>query len=205
MNRHAVTVLIAFTLLIGLFMVSLLGENHKVEALVNEYTKQLTIDSLPDECLSMPLPEIKQTREQCLNNNFIVNISLLEYFGVLQDDFVVRVRREQFWIPFAVDTVNVSIALESGKNTDEVVFIKNLFQVNRIDGHWQVISMEINDERLKALIVLNQQNMNIEKYIKFNESNIELQAQKLNLTKLTVKERYLIKFSVNKALEYIEN
>lgn len=205
MIKHTVTVLIVVTLLIGLFVASLLGENHKIEALVNEYTKQLTIDNLPDECLSIPLTEIKQTRVQCLNNNFIVNLSLLEYFGVLQDDFAVHIRREQFWIPFVVDEVNVSIALKSDKHTDEVVFIKNLFQVNRIDGHWQVSSMAINEERLKALIVLNQQNMNFEKYIKFNENNVELNAQTLNLADLTTKERYLIKFSTNKFLEYLAN
>ncbi len=205
MIKHTVTVLIVVTLLIGLFIASLLGENHKIEALVNEYTKQLTIDNLPDECLSIPLIEIKQTREQCLNNNFIVNLSLLEYFGVLQDDFTVHIRREQFWIPFVVDEVNVSIALKSDKNTDEVVFIKNLFQVNRIDGHWEVSSMAINEERFKALIVLNQQNMNFEKYIKFNENNVELNAQTLNLTDLTTKERYLVKFSTNKFLEYLAN
>ena len=205
MIKNTVTALLVMALLLGLFAVSLLGENHKVETLVDGYTKQLTVDSLPKECLPMQLTETKQTRGQCLNNNFIVNLSLLEYFGVLQDDFTVRVRREQFWIPFAVDTVNVSIALESDKNTDEVVFIKNLFQVNRIDGHWQVMSMAINDERLQALIVLNQQNMNIEKYIEFNENNVELKAQTLNLTDLTTKERYLIKFSTNKFLEYLAN
>ncbi|WP_435276824.1 hypothetical protein ACMAZF_07775 [Psychrobium sp. nBUS_13] len=203
MIKHTVTVLIVVTLLIGLFVASLLGENHKVEALVNEYTKQLTIDSLPDECLSMPLSEIKQTREQCLNNNFIVNLSLLEYFGVLQEDFTVQIRREQFWIPFAVNAVNVSIALVSDNNNDEVLFIKNLFQVNRIDGHWQVINTEISDEKLRNIIFMNQQSIDVEKYIKIDGHDVRLIDQKLDLTKLTPKERYLVKFSTSKLLELI--
>ncbi|OIQ44786.1 MAG: hypothetical protein BM565_13620 [Gammaproteobacteria bacterium MedPE] len=205
MIKNTVTALFVMTLLLGLLAASLLGENHKIETLVNGYTNQLTVDNLPEACLPMQITATSHTREQCLNNNFILNVSLLEYFGVLESDFTVHVRREHFWIPFVVDTVNVSIALVSDNNADDVVFIKNLFQVNRMGGHWQVISMNINDERLKALVVFNQQNLDIEKYIKFNEDNVELKTQTLNLTRLTAKERYLIKFSTNKLLEYIAN
>ncbi|MGB1297675.1 MAG: hypothetical protein ACPG8A_05330 [Psychrobium sp.] len=208
--KSLISLSLTLLLLVGLLFASLLGENHRIDSLIQQYMQQLTTNELPENCFALRGASSEVSREKCLDDNFIVNVSLLEHFGVMEAGFELKIRREQFWVPFVNDTVNVSItlspALTDGADhaNDETVYLTNFFQVARENGHWRVIGIEVNDEKLAETITQNKTMLNVEKYVKFDDNKFQLFPQTIDSNSLSLKEKRLVKFSMARLLDKLQ-
>ncbi|MGB0835475.1 MAG: hypothetical protein ACPGR2_13255 [Psychrobium sp.] len=209
--KSLISLSLTLLLLIGLLFASLLGENHRVDSLIEQYMQQLTTNELPDNCFALNGASSELSRGQCLDDNFILNLSLLEYFGVLEGNFELKIRREQFWMPLVNDTINVSIALSPALTEDadhangDTVYLTNFFQVARKNGHWRVIGMAINDENLAEIIAQNKTTLNVEKYVKFGDNKFKLLPQTIDFHSLSLEEKHLLKYSMARLLDKLLN
>lgn len=209
--KSLISLSLILLLLVGLLFASLLGENHRVDSLIEQYMQQLTTNELPDNCFALNGASNELSRDQCLDENFILNLSLLEYFGVLEGNFELKIRREQFWVPFVNDTINVSIALspalteDADRANEDTVYLTNFFQVARENGHWRVIGMEVNDEKLGEFIAQNKTALNVEKYVKFDDNKFQLFPQTMDSHSLSLKEKHLLTYSMARLLDKLQN
>lgn len=201
MPKHVIATFLTVVLLSGLLLASLLGENHRIDSLVSQYLQQLDTRKLPKKCLSFGINNAELTRETCLDNNFIINLSLLERFDVLGQEFEITLRREQFWVPYFIDEVNVSIALAVKGNDEDLHFVENLFQVKRRNGQWQVVSITLDDSLLNELMAINKTTIDINKYVKVNGKVVTLSEQEIDLSAVSTKEQYLLNYSMSKLID----
>ena len=106
-----------------LTFVSILGENQKINRVINSYFDKLKDGMYLEACenySSHVQPDQLTSDEEHLNFNFLLELSLLKHYNLVDHyDYEVELKRNHFWIPFVSnDSVCVSVLLrKQGSNS----------------------------------------------------------------------------------------
>jgi hypothetical protein len=192
--------------------ISVLGENHKIDRVINSYFDKLKDGMYLEACesFSSNLQEVQRASdEQLLNFNFLVELSLLKYYGLIDHyDYTVKLERNHFWIPLiSEDSVRVSVLLR--KKGDKGVsgalsqdhsrgLSHNLIVVGREKGSWKIKRFNIADSPLADIYNDLRQSIDLNKYTKMTARGFRLQDTEINFKTLTPIDKRLLRFSLYK-------
>ena len=205
-------------IVLGIFVVgiltyvSVLGENHKINRVINSYFSKLKEGMYLEVCESYS-SDLQQGQlaheEDKINFNFLFELSLLKYYNLIdQDDYNVELKRSNFWIPFmSDDSVYVSIALKP-KEDKEILDIlssdqsrnpiDNLIIVVREKGTWKIKEFTIADSSVAGIYNDLRQNVDLNKYVKMTPHGLQLKNAEINFKTLSPIDRRLLKFNLHK-------
>ncbi|MBN1254026.1 MAG: hypothetical protein JXA50_02020 [Deltaproteobacteria bacterium] len=211
--KISVVVIVLGIFVVGILTyVSVLGENHKINRVINSYFGKLKDGMYLEACesYSSHLQQGQLAREEDnLNFNFLLELSLLKYYNLIdQDDYNVELKRSNFWIPFVSDdSVYVSIALKP-KEDKEILDIlssdqsrnpiENLIIVVREKGTWKIREFTIADSSVGGIYNDLRQNVDLNKYVKMTPHGLQLKNAEINFKTLSPIDRRLLKFSLHK-------
>jgi len=147
--------------------------------------------------------------EQRLNFNFFLELSLLKYYNLIdQDDYKVELKRSNFWIPFiSDDSVHVSILLKQ-KGDKEILdvlssdhsgkLIDNLIVVGREKRRWKIRRFAIADSAIAGIYNDLRQDIDVNKYVAMTSDGLRFQNAEIDFKALTPIDKRLLKFSLYK-------
>jgi hypothetical protein len=214
-TKSLAAVFFIILVVIPIFFVSLLGENNRIDDLVDNYFSKLQVEDFSGEC---PPISINQTANKidegviCSNKNFVFIISLLQLFDLLNTaDYSVNIKRDSFWIPFiSEDTITVSVNLVATENDeeinyfDDIKYLPGLFVVQRKDLRWEIKNISLNSPELISLFNSFKNTLDFEKYIKKTDTGYEFNNVVINKNNVTVLDRLLLKLNIQKINNILE-
>ena len=186
--------------------ISLIGENHRVDKLVDCYFKALISQDYTTAC-TLVGPSIYNSSGPytCEQHAFLMELSLLKAFELLSDsDYEVESSRNAFWIPFLMEpeiAVNIKI---SGKITsegdksimlDDEGYINDVFIARRENGQWKLVSLK--SQRILSLYQKYKKEIDFSKYIEKVQDGIVIHNNIVNLSTISEEEGRLLRFSLS--------
>jgi hypothetical protein len=198
--------------------VSVLGENNKIDRVINNYFDKLKAEMYLEACesFSSDLQEVQLTSdEQRLNFNFLLELSLVKHYNLIDHyDYTVELQRSSFWIPLISDDSvrvsvllrkkrdkGVSIALSRGQSRE---LIRNLIVVGREKGSWKIKQFNIADSSLADIYNDLRHTIDLNKYVKITSQGFRLQDTEINFKTLTPIDKRLLRFSLYKIQQSLE-
>ena len=147
--------------------------------------------------------------EHCLNFNFLLELSLLQYYNLLEhNDYNVELKRNRFWIPFSSDdSVQVSVLLRNKKDksfadtfsrSHDKNFINDLIVVVREKGSWKIKQFNVAETAIADMYKDVRQDIDINKYTEKTTNGFRLKDSDIIFKTLTPIEKRLLKFSLYK-------
>lgn len=197
---------------IGLIVyVSILGDNHKIDYLVNQFFTDIQQRKFDSVC-TVITPELTSgmdSGESCLDFCFLLELSMLQHFSLEnRNDYNVEIKKSHFWIPYlSPDTISVSVGFTEKhdnlvKNFFQEIpadtYIKDLILIERKRGGWKIKQLTIGDASLAERINTLKTTLDLETYIKATENGYILNHSEINSKQLTPTERKLLEFSIFK-------
>lgn len=145
--------------------------------------------------------------EHCLNFNFLLELSLLQYYNLVDHyNYKVEIKRNHFWIPFMRDdSVRVSILLreKEDKGIADTLsrgrtgnFIDDLIVVVREKGTWKIREFNVADTAIAGIYNDVPQNIDINKYTTKTTNGFRLKDSDINFQTLTPIDKRLLRFSL---------
>jgi hypothetical protein len=210
--------ILAIFVIVILTYVSVLGENHKVDRVINGYFDKLKDGTYLEACesFSSNLQEVQlASDEQRLNFNFLLELSLLKHYNLIDyHDYTVALQRSHFWIPFiSDDSVRVSVLLrkKGDKGVTDVLSrghssepIRDLIIVGREKRQWKIKRFNIADSSLADTYNDVRQTIDLNKYTKMTSHGFRLQDTEINFKTLTPIDKRLLRFSLYKIQQSLD-
>ncbi|MDP2562165.1 hypothetical protein [Psychrobium sp. 1_MG-2023] len=210
-NKYSILTTVGLLFLSFFFFISLLGENHKIDNQIKDYLTQIQAGNYTKLCL--PIAS-HQTDTQalnelpCQNKNFLLLISLLESFSLLDtSNYEITVKRHNFWVPFISDSrvsVGVSLSTKQDRTLTSVLtspehhYIDNLFSVKREGSGWKIDAIRINHEQFINIVQNNQTSLDFEKFISQTEDGFRLHHNVIKKADMSAKEKHVLRFNLEK-------
>jgi hypothetical protein len=212
LNMSFVFAILAIFVISVLTYVSMLGENHKIDRVINSYFDKLKDGMYLEACDSFSSDLLKESLtsvEQRLRFNFLLELSLLKQYDLIESyDYKIELKRGNFWIPFiSDDSVRVSILLRQKKDTSAMdalpsgrskKIIRDLIIVGREKRQWKIKRFTIADSSLADIYNDLQQTIDLNKYAKMTPDGFRLKDTKINFETLTPIDKRLLRFSLHK-------
>lgn len=161
-GKKALFFAIMSSFVIVLLFVSLLGENNKANDLVTGFLKNIQEHEYGQAAALLPdiavLNHASGAREFD-DMAFLLELALLSHFKLLdQEAYLFHVSRDSFFVPFMGNNrVALSVLLkqkeagviESLALADPIPPVKALFTVERTNGNWRIIKIDLDTPLLK--------------------------------------------------------
>ena len=216
--------LVTTFIILGIFIISILtyvsvlGENHKINRVINGYFDKLRDGMYLEACESFAThfqEEQLVNDEQRLNFNFLLELSLLRQYDLIDHyDYTIEVKRSHFWIPFmSEDSVRVSVLLREKRKkgvsgplstSHSREFTRNLILVGREKRSWKIMRFTIADSSISDLYNDLRQHIDLNKYTKRTPNGFRLKDVAINLKTLTPIDKRLLRFSFYKIQKSLE-
>lgn len=215
MERSRLNFPVVFIVL-GIFVVgiltyvSILGENHKINRVMNSYFSKLKDGMYLEACESYSSHVQQGTvgrDEENLNFNFLLELSLLKYYNLVDHyDYEVELKRNNFWIPFvSEDSVQVSVLLRA--KSDKTIadsfsrdhtrkFVDDLIEVVREKGTWKIRQFNVANTPIANIYNDVRQNIDINRYAVKTSNGFYLKNSDINFKTLTPIDKRLLRFSL---------
>jgi hypothetical protein len=210
LNLPVVFIMLAVFVAGVLTYVSILGENQKINRVINNYFDKLKEEMYLEACESFSSnlrEEQLANDEQRLNFNFLLELSLLKQYNLIDHyDYEVELKRNHFWVPFySDDSVRVSVLLseKGGKNIADTFsrgrtrnFIDDLIVVVREKGTWKIRRFNVADTTIAGMYNDVRQNIDINTYVTKTTNGFRLKDSDINFKTLTPIDKRLLRFSL---------
>jgi hypothetical protein len=210
LNLPVFFIMLAVFVVVVLTYVSILGENHKIDRIINNYFYKLKDGMYLEACesFSSNLQEEQFANdEQRLNFNLLLELSLLKQYNLIDHyDYEVELKRNHFWVPFySDDSVKVSVLLreKGGKSIADNFsrgrtrnFIDDLIVVGREKGTWKIRQFNVADTAIAGIYNDMRQNIDINTYATKTTNGFRLKDTDINFKTLTPIDKRLLRFSL---------
>lgn len=203
--------LMAAAFLALIIYVAVLGENHRVDDLVEDFFKDLKEGNYNRIC---QLVQEKGTESgTCADRLFLMETALLDHFGLIeQKNYSVVIFRDHFWIPFAnSNRISLSISLttkkknmfEQWKSRYEVKDrIDGFMTVERKSGQWKITSVSENTPELLKITNDYTKRIDMDRYILKTEKGFSFQPGEIDFKNLSPADRRLFEYSLKKISDF---
>jgi hypothetical protein len=210
LNLPVFFIMLAVFVFVVLTYVSILGENHKINRIINNYFDKLKDGMYLEACESFSSnlrEEQFANDEQRLNFNLLLELSLLKQYNLIDHyDYEVELKRNHFWIPFySDDSVKVSVLLreKGGKSIADNFsrgrtrnFIDDLIVVVREKGTWKIGQFNVADTAIAGIYNDMCQNIDINTYATKTTNGFRLKDTDINFKTLKPIDKRLLRFSL---------
>lgn len=212
MNKlHSYISILLFSLAIGflclIVYVSLLGDNHKINFVVEQYFTDMKNSNYEVLCGKIDLPNINEG-VNCSDCNFLLETAMLKKFKLLGvKDYSVEIKRSHFWIPWITDdTVTISVApvpkkenlIKSFVKNRDLVYINNFMTIKKHHKLWQIQKINLEATSLGPVFNKLKKEMNLNKYIRKTEKGYSLNQTEVDMERLSPLGRRLFEYSMSK-------
>ncbi len=183
--------------------VSLLGENHRIDALMENYFTALKAHdyAAADKCFA----SVQPTDE----TNFLLEQALLERYGLSGGDYSVKIKRDRFWLPYyGSNDVRVSLRLEKKTSKLDLLkpghqgFVADVFTVRRTHGDWLIVDFtpgELASAMQTAGAALKRHNL-----IKNTAQGFEISTHAIEPARLSPLEKRVLTYQLNEAVRRLQ-
>jgi hypothetical protein len=155
-KMSALVIVICLFLVLLASFAALLGENRKIEDIVDAFftnMKTKNYDAACKDFYAIKNNPAFQGIGPCSEACFLFELSLLKKYDLLsEDDYRVDMERNHFWIPYlGKSSVGVSVLMRAKGNrgiqplfsNDSQNYLKDLIFVERKNGKWQISDIDI--------------------------------------------------------------
>jgi len=183
--------------------VSLLGENHRINALMDNYFTALKAHdyAAAAKCFGKAKPSAE--------THFLLELALLERYGLEGGDYSVKIERDRFWLPYCgSDSVRVSLRLEKKASRLELLkpghqdYVGHLFTVRRVGGDWiidRLVPGELAPFMQAAAAALKNRRL-----VENNPQGFRLTAQTIEPAGLSQLEKRVLIYQLNEAARRLQ-
>jgi hypothetical protein len=203
-------ILLGTLFLMLIVYVSILGDNDKIDFLVTSLFNDIKTRNFTAACTDLGTSsrtDLKENPEACMNFCFLLELSLLKKFDLLQNkDYSVVIKRDHFWIPYlTADQVWVGIALsERKKNMFQQMishfgkddFVTGAIRVDRRNNHWEIAEIKVEGTSLEPVFTGIKTSLDLNRYLEKTESGFKIRENTIDMKAMTPEERRLLEFSL---------
>ncbi len=212
LNFVSIIIFLALFAIGVLTFFSILGENHKINRMIEAYFDNVKDGMYLEACAgfsSNVQGEQLASDEQRMNFNFLLELSLAKRYNLIDMyDYNVELERSHFWIPFiSDDSVRVSVALrkKGDKSVSDTLsrgrgreLTRNLIVVEREQRSWKIRQFAIADSSLADTYNDLRQTIDLNKYAKRTLDGFRLEGTDIDLKALTPIDKRLLRLSLYK-------
>lgn len=191
---------------------SILGENHKINRVIQSYFANVKDGMYLEACAAFSSKmegEQLLNDEQRMNFNFLLESALVKRYNLVDVfDYKVDVERSNFWIPFVSgDSVGVSVALRkrddnrapgSPPRLHEGGLTRNLIVVGRERGSWKIRRFAIAGSSLADTYHEVRQAIDLNRYVQKTPGGFRFKDAEIDLKTMTPLDKRLLRFSLYK-------
>lgn len=203
-------VMLAIMVIGVLTYVSILGENGKIDRMIGEYFNNVKSGNYLEASNSFASNVQGNQRsgdEQSEAFNFFLELTLLKHYTLLdQYDYMVELKKSDFWIPFVSDdSVRVSVLLKkkdeqgilhAGSRSQRGVPLNNFIVVVRERGAWKIRQFNIADSALAGMYTELRTGIELNRYVQKTSDGFQLKNAHLNLMTLSPLDKRVLRFSL---------
>lgn len=186
--------------------VSILGENHRIDFLVQSFFSDLKDGNVASLC---PLLKLENQNDACSDRLFLLELSLLSHFKLMEkSDYSLIITQDHFWLPLITSgRVEVGIALsEKKKNMFEEYMaklenkdrIEGFMTVERRGGTWVITDIHLDSPALAAVMSDMEKTFDMTRYVSKSQHGYKLQPLDIDIQTLSHAERRLFEHSIKK-------
>jgi hypothetical protein len=229
--KPLLVILIVFFLplfVIFIIAASLLGENGRVDAVINDFF--LNIQKGDYFKAQEHIAETSHAGnfnniDQFSDFSFLLELSLLKKFNLIdKKNYKVEIRKSHYWIPFLQEEkiyvnvlfkeikeaklLNLFQGRESQKSSITAKgndYIDNLFVVRRIDGIWKITEIRILNPQISKIFQDLEKKFKSKKILSMDANTITFINFKIDVNESSPLEKRMAKYFLYKTLYLIDN
>jgi hypothetical protein len=204
-------VVLIITVVLGIFFISLLGENDRATTTVKMYldnimnTRYEANSNLCNTDYNKGFDNINDP----ITHQFALESALLNHFGLINTaQYTAETQREEFWVPFLRKNIlHVSVRIQPKRSNNILAnfltssdqpYLKNLVTLVREEGRWKISNIDTSaiakdyQETKKA--------MQDSKYILQTAKGLTIKENTIEFGALDPIQKRILNFNLNKAL-----
>ena len=197
--------LVTILLLVGLFLVSVLGENNKSEQPVINYLKSLKSERYDNICTSpikrrvnnIPVKELS-----CAEYSFILGL-ILKAGSEKKSEQHFEIVNDNLWIPF-VSNSSLKMSVSVLRKGQKIFDLSELFTISRENGVWKILEINLVEEKSISLFEEYKSKFDFDKYVSVDGEKVKVKERTIVLSNLSKLEASLLKFELNSLIKKLE-
>ncbi len=212
-----VTVCVAL-LICAVAYVSLLGENNKIDELVQGFFQDIRLGDY-DAGLR---PNAAGPHEDAADALFLLDLALYEHYGFPgRNDSEMVFKRNRLWVPFLSEgSVKVDVGLrhkpgkgflnqasslvgKAGSPTGETPLVEGLLTVARKHGSWVVASINVRGSAIERDYANLQERLRRERYLTRTEHGFAMKEFEARPAEMTFVEKQMLIHTLRKAQDWL--
>ncbi|MCP4760221.1 MAG: hypothetical protein GY870_00470 [archaeon] len=211
-------IIVSFCLVLGIIYVSLLGENKKIDDIVDEYFKNIkeykyieAYQHLSEDSKNGYFADIGSFSDF----SFLIESSLLQKYSLIDsEDYNVKLKRSHLWIPYLKkDEIYVSVLLKKSspnilsffKNYKEDIFVENLFVMGRENGAWKITGINIYDSLISRIFKEIEARFDLKNSLIITQNKIIINKLEITTQNISIVEKRMYQYILRKAVDLIED
>lgn len=207
--------LIGFCFLVLIIYVSLLGENSKIDSVVENFFKNIQDQryfSTVDNQSIVESFNVFDIEGEYSENCLLLELALFEKYDIPDAyDYEIEIEKSHFWIPFLNDSnIDINVSLEKPDNSkifplsNKSEFVDDLFTVARKSGRWRITSINIRDSSLIESVNKLRDSINIDSYISFSGTKLTIKPIEIDTENITIIEKRKLNYIFQKLHQIAE-
>ena len=199
--------------------VSLLGENNKIDELIEGFFQDIRAGNYDNVLRSGAMG----SREDPSDSLFLLDLSLSKYYGLLGCSNCEMVfRKSRLWVPFLSEgpvRVDVLLRKKAGGGLfrqalsliermgtspgEEAGFVKGLLTVDRKDGNWVVASIDVGGSAIEKVYADLQDQLQRHHYLTRTGRGFAMQAFEIRTDETAFVEKQMVLHMLRKAQKWL--
>jgi hypothetical protein len=211
-NLPVVFIIFAIIVVGILAYISILGENDKINRIIDAYFDKLKDGMYLEACEGFSSNfhgGQVSSDEQRMNFNFLVESTLLTHYHLIDSkDYEVELKRSHFWLPYmGSDVVRASVLLKKKEarrfflprsNDQGSKPVNDLIVMTREKGTWKIKEFALADSSVAGIYSDLRQNLDLNKYVTMTTDGFRFNNADINFKTLTPIDKRLLNFSLYK-------
>jgi hypothetical protein len=180
--------------------VSLLGENNKIDSVVDNFFSNLQAQRYFLYENNQNIVEgfdIFDMDGVYSDNCLFLELALFEKYNISDpSDYEIEIKKSHFWIPFINNqNIQIDVSLLNSEDSkffslsNDLEFVDNLFTVARKDGRWLIASINILASPLFESVNGLRESLKIDSYVTITGTKLSVSPIEIDTQNITVIER----------------
>ncbi|APD94048.1 hypothetical protein BM523_08620 [Alteromonas mediterranea] len=188
-----------------LIVVSILGENHRANELVENYLESLKMGFEAEKCIPLNFKSSSDVVKKltCEDQSFLFLLSLMKTLE-LKDFGSIRYTTDlsEYWTPFRLNNyVSVHVTFE---NLSENTLSNIIFVVERDGLSWTINKIDVNNKELVS-VYDEFKALDLSRYIEVSGDTLEIKSNHLKVGSLSYIDRMVIKYNLQRLNNYLKD
>lgn len=203
-NRKYLKAFYLLPIIFLLFVVSVIGENHRARDIVEAHFENILLGTPVEKCISLHIDKSQKTGKEysCEDERFLVLLSIMKTLDEESAENISFTSAfDSYWTPTSSNH-SISIDVEfKNKNNGKSSHI--LYNVKRAGFSWSIQNIEIRDDIL-AREFQTLEKLDLYKYVTVSSTELLVKPASIQPKGLPYEERMLIKYNYQRLGKYLK-